>query len=472
MKYISLIAFLFLAACNAGGPDENDTVEYNESASGTDSVTAEDDWRTDQGVAESETSAETAPIVVAGSPSIDATDELKSYSRDIELNGEDGPITLTHSEEFVPSEDSVFAASADGENVDDECDSILRNGIWEYNKSQGSTSQANSFLSWFCSNEFSSAGSANEASAQAGFPLFGFPVNVGGYNKNSQWSSYSKEMCRQSSGSYTYASSFLEASRRASSAITEAWTACMINSYGFRATVQYNNNPNILGVSMRFRSDQNPPGAGAELKKGQEGFAVRPYGAISCSPNPANTLSYPTGLAVGAQRDLVCERNPWLSIHDDIFLALNGNYVLRPSGLLTISGHPRLPDPNLPDDQSYKITACNDTSVEKIWVTVGYRPDFVLDRWRYRGWYALKKGECAFLLRTPNKYYYTRAIGGGKVWKKGLDNKSLRLCSSQKAHDFTLEPGNRQCPAYAIVEEYGQSDAGPKPRSVLHRFVD
>src|SRR5687767_6504094 len=55
---------------------------------------------------------------------------------------------------------------------------------------------SHSFESFFCDRTFSSSSEARDAGAQVGIVIDGLPLQLGGHSRESNWTAYSRELCR------------------------------------------------------------------------------------------------------------------------------------------------------------------------------------------------------------------------------------------------------------------------------------
>lgn len=147
----------------------------------------------------------------------------------------------------------LVSLGANGALAEDTCADVLRSGIWEVRRDSGSTLSVQSFMNWFCSQEFQSEQQANRAGGSVSVPIKGIPVNVGGYSARSQWKQYYSSACSLDQGSFRYAAEFQSFHQEASKTIVTAWERCMSNKAGgLRGSLQTIDDPDIVHLHFRY----------------------------------------------------------------------------------------------------------------------------------------------------------------------------------------------------------------------------
>jgi hypothetical protein len=143
-------------------------------------------------------------------------------------------------------------------HAQDPCPGILRNGVWEYQSSQGSDNQTSSFLSWFCSKDFKSSKEASESGGALGIPIGDIPVSLSGYTRDTQWSEYRNEACSTSSAKYNHLSDFSNFTSKASTAVVSAWLGC-VNREGVKAYLTTSSDLKAFTITIQRTTSLGKP---------------------------------------------------------------------------------------------------------------------------------------------------------------------------------------------------------------------
>jgi hypothetical protein len=133
------------------------------------------------------------------------------------------------------------------------CDSILSRGIFNTRRTQSRGKEGSTFLSWFCSNQFSSKKNFQDAGGGAEIPIKGVLVSLNGHSINDSWEGYRNEACSISQGSFIHETEFEDYSEVVSDVVVKAWKGCTQAQAGFAEWVDILT-PTVFTVNISYKS--------------------------------------------------------------------------------------------------------------------------------------------------------------------------------------------------------------------------
>jgi hypothetical protein len=172
------------------------------------------------------------------------------------------------------------------------CNAILKYGIWDTYSSNSNLAQSRAFSNWLCSAE------KNGGNTSLGISAEGYGSLSFGKSSNSE-----QQLCRSSASGTSLTKSGSTFASQASKVIADAWSNCM-NSLGGHASVVYHDDSRLFSITLQY--------VGPKSNHADVSLGVTPLhpGRASCAPAKAIMATKP-GASVSFDRTATfnCRRN-------------------------------------------------------------------------------------------------------------------------------------------------------------------
>lgn len=253
-----------------------------------------------------------------------------------------------------------------------DCDTLLAKGVWDTQTNMTATQTSSSFLNWFCSRDYGSSQSARDEAIKVGFVYEDLPIEVGAYNRNSDWKTYYAELCHTESGSYTHADQTYLAISKASPIILDAYLAC-VNRPGLQASYRLSPDPKYIILDVSYL------GLHPNDNTSTPTIAWTPSNGAVCAQQ-GTPYSVGTPLSIVGRRYLSCTRTNtkqslWFTVEDK-------NLLFNPSAIFI----PALNPPPVP-------------------VCPGVLPSAVKNEGQYVATLSLENKECERTVQVKGTHY-------------------------------------------------------------------
>jgi hypothetical protein len=110
--------------------------------------------------------------------------------------------------------------------ADNDCDQVLKQGIFNSSTLSKSTLTQKSYQDWLCSTSYSRHDDALEQGVAMGVPFYGVPLKAGGRFSQAERDNFYRDQCRGSKASSDVSTNFMRLVSTVDPKVVSAWTRC------------------------------------------------------------------------------------------------------------------------------------------------------------------------------------------------------------------------------------------------------
>jgi hypothetical protein len=182
-----------------------------------------------------------------------------------------------------------------------DCNAILEHGIFDKTTTDSLRIRTQTLINWLSQTTFTSFSQARDAGLKIGFPIDGIPVELGGYDREKEWSQYQASLQTLDISDTKILDEFHQTVDAADHAIVNAWQVCILNNKGIsHAVVEMNDDPKKFTLLLVYDA------VGEPYKAKILDFSIAPETAV-CQPTISTHWYWHDDIPTGG-RILNCNR--------------------------------------------------------------------------------------------------------------------------------------------------------------------